>query len=470
MENMDFGKDPIPSLFRKMLIPTLLGMVFSAAFVITDGIFVGRGIGSNALAAINVAAPYTFLSIAVGLMFGIGGSVVSSIRLSQKDVKVANIVMTQAFAVSSVILVGVIAVYFLFRPLIINALGASPELYPLVREYLDYAVPFLLPYTIMSVGMFFSRLDGAPRFTMWCMAIATLLNILFDYLFIFVFNGGLMGAALATGTGETVGAVMLVVYLSRYSKTLRPVKLKFTEKGKQFMRRNVWYMSKLGFSGFLNEMAVACMMLVGNYVFNSYLGTDGVAAFSIVCYLTPIIFMIYNSIIQSAQPIISFNYGAGNTSRTYKATRCALISAIAVGCLLFVGALGFRGVVISWFTSPGTDVYDIAVRGIRLFAIGFVPWGINIIAIGYSQSVEKAGYCDSLHIASRCDMDDSLFSAAPVMAWRSRYLAGDSGFGTLDRADGLGDLAKDPGLIPVGVYARINGLYRFSVRIVLSGP
>ena len=67
-------------------------------------------------------------------------------------------------------------------------------------------------------------------------------------------------------------------------------------------------------------------------------------------------------------------------------------------------------------------------------------------------------------------MDDCLFSAAPVMAWRSRYLAGDSGFGTLDRADGLGDLAEDPDLIPVGVYARINGLYRFSVRIVLSGP
>lgn len=140
MENMDFGKDPIPSLFRKMLIPTLLGMVFSAAFVITDGIFVGRGIGSNALAAINVAAPYTFLSIAVGLMFGIGGSVVSSIRLSQKDVKVANIVMTQAFAVSSVILVGVIAVYFLFRPLIINALGASPEL---SRWYVNI---WIMPY------------------------------------------------------------------------------------------------------------------------------------------------------------------------------------------------------------------------------------------------------------------------------------------------------------------------------------
>lgn len=95
-DSIDFGSMDISTLFRKLLVPTVLGMVFSAIFVITDGIFVGKGIGSDALAAVNITAPLFMIATGIGLMFGVGGSVVASIYLSQGKRKAANINITQA--------------------------------------------------------------------------------------------------------------------------------------------------------------------------------------------------------------------------------------------------------------------------------------------------------------------------------------------------------------------------------------
>ena len=104
-DSIDFGSMDIPKLFQKLLIPTVLGMIFSAIFIITDGIFVGKGIGSDALAAVNITAPLFLINTGVALMFGIGASVVASIHLSQGKVKVARINITQAVVVSSLLLI-----------------------------------------------------------------------------------------------------------------------------------------------------------------------------------------------------------------------------------------------------------------------------------------------------------------------------------------------------------------------------
>ena len=99
-DSIDFGTMNIPKLFRMMFIPTLLGMVLSATINIADGIFVGRGVGSDALAAVNIVAPFFMLATGIGLMFGVGASIVASIHLSHQKVKVANINITQALSVS----------------------------------------------------------------------------------------------------------------------------------------------------------------------------------------------------------------------------------------------------------------------------------------------------------------------------------------------------------------------------------
>ena len=187
-DSIDFETMNIPRLFRKLLIPTVLGMVFSAIFIITDGIFVGKGIGSDALAAVNITAPLFLLNTGVALMFGIGASVVASIHLSHRKIKVAQINITQAVIVSSLLLTAYAVFVLCNTEKVSLCLGNSERLLPLAVEYIYWFMPFLPFSVLLSSGMFFVRLDGSPNYAMVCNIIPALINIILDYLFIFVFE------------------------------------------------------------------------------------------------------------------------------------------------------------------------------------------------------------------------------------------------------------------------------------------
>ena len=288
-DSIDFKNMDIAALFRKLLLPTVLGMIFSALFVITDGIFVGKGIGSDALAAVNIVAPLWLFSTGIGLMFGVGASVVASIHLSHNKPKTARINITQSIVVSSLLLMCTSTLFCLFAPQVVHLLGSSERLKPLAVEYMCWFVPFSAFTALLNSGMFFLRLDGSPNFAMFCNIVASVLNIILDYLFIFPFGWGMFGAAFASAIGTTVGALMIIIYLSRRNCALRFYPVKFSRNSMKLMKRNVGYMCRLGSSAFLCEVAIACMMFVGNLVFIHYLKEDGVAAFSIACYFFPII-------------------------------------------------------------------------------------------------------------------------------------------------------------------------------------
>lgn len=388
-DSIDFGSMNISTLFRKLLIPTVLGMVFSAIFIITDGIFVGKGIGSDALAAVNITAPLFMITAGIGLMFGIGGSVVASIHLSQGKRKVASINITQALFFSALAILIMSALCFYFVEPLGRLLGSTDRLLPLVIEYMIWYLPFLAFYEILSTGMFFIRLDGSPNYAMVCNAVAAVLNIILDYIFIFELGWGVMGAAFATSLGTVVGGLMTLVYLSRFSRNISLYRIKLSMKSLALTFRNVGYMIKLGTSAFVSEASIACMMFLGNYVFIRSLGEDGVAAFSIVCYIFPIIFMVYNAIAQSAQPIISYNFGANQPERVRKALHLSIRTAIICGISFFIIIVLCRQDIVSLFIDRSYGAFDIAVKGIPYFSIGFIFFAINMTGIGYYQSIER---------------------------------------------------------------------------------
>lgn len=229
-------------------------MVFSAIFVITDGIFVGKGIGSDALAAVNITAPLFMITTGIGLMFGVGASVVASIHLSQGKHKVASINITQALAVSVIIILVMSALCFYYVEPLARLLGSSERLMPDVVEYMIWYVPFLVFYVLLNAGMFYIRLDGSPNYAMLCNAVSAVLNIILDYIFIFEFGWGLMGAAFATSLGITVGSLMTIVYLAGYSRYIRLYRIKLSKKSMLLTIRNIGYMIKLGTSAFISEM------------------------------------------------------------------------------------------------------------------------------------------------------------------------------------------------------------------------
>ena len=388
-DSIDFSSMEISTLFRKLLIPTVLGMVFSAIFVITDGIFVGKGIGSDALAAVNITAPLFMITAGIGLMFGVGSSVVASIHLSQGKRRVASINITQALVFSTLLILIMSALCFYYIEPLAKLLGSSDRLLPLAVEYMAWYLPFLVFYEILNIGMFCIRLDGSPTYAMMCNAIAAILNIILDYIFIFEFGWGIMGAAFATSLGTVVGGLMTLIYLLKFSRSLHLCRIKLSIKSMMLTLRNVGYMIKLGSSAFISEASIACMMFLGNYVFIHYLGEDGVAAFSIACYFFPIIFMVYNAIAQSAQPIISYNFGAGQPDRVRKALHLAIRTALICGISFFIITVLCRQNIVSLFIDRSYAAFDIAVNGISYFGIGFIFFAFNMIGIGYYQSVER---------------------------------------------------------------------------------
>ena len=388
-ETLDFGTMEVSRLFRKLFFPTLLGMVFSAVFVITDGIFVGRGIGSDALAAVNITAPLFLINTGIGLMFGVGASVAASIALSRGRERLARAYITQSVYVGSLLLVLLWGIVLCFSPQVARFFGSSERLLPLALEYMHWFLPFFVFSALLNSGMFFVRLDGSPRYAMLCNVVPALINIALDYWFIFGLGWGMMGAALATSLGYILGALMIVGYLLRPTITLRLMSLQRTRSGWRQLCRHTRTIMRLGLSSFLCEAAIATMMFVGNYVFMHYLYEDGVAAFSIACYFFPIIFMVYNAIAQSAQPILSYNHGCGACGRVHQALRQALITAVAAGALCLAVTALFSPQIVRWFLEPHYPAYALAVEGLPLFACGFVFFGVNIVSIGYFQSLER---------------------------------------------------------------------------------
>ena len=388
-DSIDYKGTAVGKLFRRFLFPTVMGMVFSAVFVITDGIFVGRGIGSDALAAVNLTAPLFTLGTGLGLMFGMGGSVVASINLAQDKRRVAEINITQSLALPALLIALLSALLIHCHEPLLMLLDTPGELMVPAREYLVWFTLFLTPLAVFNILMFIVRLDGAPRFAMACNIMAASINIVLDYLFIFEFGWGLAGAAIATGVGYIVGSGVMLRYMLRHSRTLHFVKFKTSYKSLRLTARNLGYMTYIGFPALLSELAISCLMVVGNYTFIRYTGKDGVAAYSIACYIFPIIFMVYNAIGQSAQPILSYNFGAGNGARVRKAFRLALLTAVAAGLGFFGLTALFSRWIVAMFIDSSCPACAIAVRGLPLFASGFVFFAVNIVSIGYFQSVER---------------------------------------------------------------------------------
>lgn len=178
----------------------------------------------------------------------------------------------------------------------------------------------------------------------------------------------------------------IVLYASFCAPYYRP---KFSIKSILLTIRNIGYMVKLGSSAFLTEAAIACMMLVGNYIFMRYLGEDGVAAYSVACYCFPIVFMVNNAIAQSTQPIISYNYGIQQWKRVRQAFKLALLCAVVCGGLACVGTILFCPEVSSLFLGNHGNAYEIAISGIPYFSLGYVFFALNIVCIGYYQSIER---------------------------------------------------------------------------------
>ena len=389
-DKLDFENGKIGQLFRAMFFPTLIGMVFNTLLNICDGMFVGHGVGSDALAAINIVAPLFLICAGTGLMFGIGASVIGGIRLAERNVKAARIIITQAYIAGAVIFGMIVAGSLLFTRPLLYLLGCSPALEALATDYLLWLLPGLVFFYLQCAGMMLIRLDGSPRYAMSVQIVAAVLNIFLDWFMVFPLGMGIKGASMATSISCIVAGIMVVAYFIFFSDKLKFYRLRLSAKSLRLSMRNVGYMTKIGFATFIAELAIGVMMVTGNYMFLSYLGEAGVAAFSIGCYLFPLIFSISNAVAQSSQPIISYNYGAMHADRVREALNLAIVTAAGCGIAISAGMWIGSDMLAGIFLNSSEPAYDIATSGLPLLGLCALPFALNITFIGYYQSCEKS--------------------------------------------------------------------------------
>ena len=388
---IDFENGKVSFLFRKLLIPTLLGTLAMSAVTAIDGIFVGHGVGADGVAAVNIAVPMYQIMAGLGLMIGAGCSVVSSIHLSQNKIDIARINITQAIVFTSLLVFLMTFAVLSFPTQFAYLLGSSDTLLPQVTDYLEWIMPSYLFQMWSMIGLFIIRLDGSPKYAMWCNIIPAALNAILDWLFIFPLNMGVKGAAIATSISIIVGGLMALAYLLCFAKDLRLVRLKTSRKSIMLTLRNIGYQCKIGSSTMLGELTLAVLIFVGNLVFMHYLGDNGVAAFGIACYYTPFSFSVGNAIAESAQPIISYNYGIERWKHIRESRNLLLGTSVICGGIVTLLFVFTPYILVGLFVDTDSTAGQLAIKGFPLYAIGVIFFILNVAVTGYYQSIERIG-------------------------------------------------------------------------------
>lgn len=386
---IDFESGGVSTLFRRMLIPTLLGTLAMSAMTVIDGIIVGHGVGAVGVAAVNIVVPIYQIMSGLALMIGAGVSVVASIHLAQQKFKVARLNVTQALLAASLVATLLCLLMMINPEHTAVLLGASPTLLPHVVEYLVWLMPGFVMEMFGIIGLFVIRLDGAPRYAMWCNIIPAVLNAILDWVCVFPLDMGVKGASVATSICMSLGGVMSLAYLLFWARDLRLELPKLSRKSLLLSLRNVGYQCRIGLSSLMGELSLAVLIYIGNIVFMRYLGDDGVGAFGIACYYTPFFFMVGNAIAQSAQPIISYNYGAERWSEVAHARRLLLYTSLGVGVVVTLLFVTIPEPLVSLFVSDDSAAGRIAIEGFPYYAVGIIFFILNVAIIGYYQSVER---------------------------------------------------------------------------------
>ena len=391
-DNTNLGTLKISKLFRIYFFPTLFGMLALCAVTATDGIFVGRGVGDEGLAAVNICIPPTMIIVGIGLMLGIGASVTASIYYAKRKFEMSLLNISQALFSGTAVSIIFLAITLSMPCATSKLLGSSNTLMPLVLDYLPWIFICCLFQVWCVIGLFVIRLDGSPKYAMWCNIIPGVMNVILDYILIFPLDMGIKGAGIATCISCMAGGIMVLTYLFILANDLRLTKIfniKLSLRSLHFALRNIVLQCKIGISALLGESTMGILMFVGNWEFMKYLGDTGVGAFSIACYYCPFAFMIGNAIAQSAQPIISYNYGINQSGRVRETERNAIITSGICGAVVTLIFIFLPGFLVSLFTNGDSESAVIAEDGFPLFSMAFIFFIFNLTAIGYYQSVEK---------------------------------------------------------------------------------
>ena len=370
-------------VFLHYAIPSVGGLLASSSASMIDAMFLGNYVGAEALAAVNLTVPATSLLYAVVFMLAVGGSVIAGKFLGENNDAAASDIFTKTMAAACAVSLLIAVPSIVFIRQLVQLLGATEALSTLVVQYLQILLLFS-PALVVSITLYyFIIVDGHPIHASASLIAGSVINVLLDWLFIAELEKGVTGAALATGLSQLSVMFFLLPYMFRKQARLKLARLQGSWK--QLFRAAV-----NGISEFTNEMSVGTVTLLFNWIMITRLGTDGVAAFTIVQYLLFIAVMICYGFAESLQPLVSKNLGARQPHRIRAFLTTAMLSSLTVGIVISIALLTFPQTLIALFLKEGEiQTGSIALSMIALFWPAFLFNGMNITLTSYFTSLHK---------------------------------------------------------------------------------
>ena len=375
----------IGRLMLKYFIPAFIGVFLNALYNIVDRIFIGQGVGAEALSGISVIFPVMLIMMGFGMLVGIGTGVLVSINLGKKDFEMAEKTIGTGFSLMVLVSVLVMVVTYILKRPILHSFGSTPETFNYANDYLNIILagaPFMIiGFSLNNV----IRSEGNARIAMISMIISSVTNIILDYIFIFWFGMGVKGAAYATIISMFVLMIWVLVHFQSKRSVIK-LKAKYIHVNWKILTEIV----AIGMAPFSMQIASSFVQGLLNKKLIAFGGDLAVGAMGIINSVLTLFIMAIVAINMASQPIIGFNYGAKSVRRVKDTLRIAMIVAtiIAVGAFIVIETI--PGLIVKLFNNDSPDLYNIAVNGIRLVILALPIVGFQVVASNFFQSVGKA--------------------------------------------------------------------------------
>lgn len=380
------GEKKISTLLWNFSGPAIIGMVVNALYNVVDSIFVGQGVGEIGLVAVSLAFPLMMILMGVGMFVGLGAGALISMRLGQNDKDGAERILGNALSLKIVLVLFTTAISLWFLDPLLVFLGATPEVMPYAR---DFSFIILAGSIFMHVSFGMNNLiraQGDPKTALQTMLIAALLNAALNPLFIFGFHMGIKGSAWATVLAQAVATVWVLAYFIKGTGTLQ-----LKTKNLKIDLSIILEIARIGMAPLLLQVGASLVIVVLNFNLLNYGGVLAVAAFGIVNRVLMLILMPVMGISQGAQPIIGYNFGAGNYRRVIEVVKLAAGAATGFCILGFLIIQVFDEQIVRLFNG-NLELVRLGSAGLKLYLLMLPIIGVQLIGANYYQAVGKAGY------------------------------------------------------------------------------
>lgn len=379
------GTESIGKLLMRYAVPAIIAMTASSLYNMVDSIFIGHGVGTMALSALALTFPLMNLGAAFGALVGVGAATLISVKLGQKDYDTAQRVLGNVFVLNILLGLAFTVIVFPFLNPILYFFGGSDETVEYARQFMEI---ILLGNVVTHLYLGLNavlRASGHPKQAMYATIATVAINTILAPIFIFMFDWGIRGAAIATVSAQVIALLWQLKQFNNANELLH-----FRRGIFRLKRKIVFDSLAIGMSPFLMNLAACLIVILINQGLKKYGGDLAIGAFGIVNRLVFIVVMIVMGLNQGMQPIAGYNFGAKLYDRVNKVLKLTIIYATCVTTFGFLVGMLAPNLVVGIFTSDA-ELTELSATGLRITVMFFPIIGFQMVTSNFFQSIGMAG-------------------------------------------------------------------------------